>query len=133
MFLYVWASFHWALSTVILSKVFCRYGMGKEVIGDTGKRAKDFFAVIRGSRMTLNGALAQLVEMRDNEMMPTFFRPYFDKVIETVEMDAIPVEWVEDLIRRLRGETAAASRATSTHLEKMLRIWREETCHTMPH
>lgn len=48
-------------------------------------------------------------------------------------VDAIPVEWVEDLIRRLRGETAAASRATSTHLEKMLRIWREEGCHTMPH
>lgn len=48
-------------------------------------------------------------------------------------VDAIPVEWVEDLIRRLRGETAAASSATSTQLEKMLRIWRDEGCHTMPH
>lgn len=34
--------------------------------------------------MTLNGAIMQLVEMRDNSMMPEVFKPYFDKVIETV-------------------------------------------------
>lgn len=34
--------------------------------------------------MTLNGAIMQLVEMRDNSMMPEMFKPYFDKVIETV-------------------------------------------------
>ena len=34
--------------------------------------------------MTLNGAIMQLVEMRENSMMPEVFKPYFDKVIETV-------------------------------------------------
>jgi hypothetical protein len=34
--------------------------------------------------MTLNGAIMQLVEMRENSMMPMVFKPYFDKVIETV-------------------------------------------------
>lgn len=34
--------------------------------------------------MTLNGAIMQLVEMRENSMMPEFFKPYLDKVIETV-------------------------------------------------
>ena len=34
--------------------------------------------------MTLNGAIMQLVEMRENSLMPAFFKPYFDKVIETV-------------------------------------------------
>ena len=34
--------------------------------------------------MTLKGAMMQLKEMRDNTMMPFFFKPYFDKVIETV-------------------------------------------------
>ena len=33
--------------------------------------------------MTLNGAIMQLVEMRENSMMPEVFKPYFDKVIET--------------------------------------------------
>lgn len=65
-----------------------------------------------------------------------FWELDFSEIREAMEtvpaVDAIPVEWVEDLIRRLRGETAAASRATSAHLEKMLRIWRE-SCHTMPH
>lgn len=34
--------------------------------------------------MTLNGAIMQLVEMRENNLMPVIFKPYFDKVIETV-------------------------------------------------
>lgn len=34
--------------------------------------------------MTLNGAIMQLVEMRENSMMPEVFKPYFDKVIETI-------------------------------------------------
>ncbi len=34
--------------------------------------------------MTLNGAIMQLVEMRENSMMPDLFKPYFDKVIETI-------------------------------------------------
>lgn len=34
--------------------------------------------------MTLNGAIMQLVEMRENSMMPMVFKPYFDKVIETI-------------------------------------------------
>lgn len=34
--------------------------------------------------MTLNGAIMQLVEMREDSMMPEMFRPCFDKVIETV-------------------------------------------------
>ena len=34
--------------------------------------------------MTLNGAIMQLVEMRENSLMPIIFKPYFDKVIETV-------------------------------------------------
>ena len=34
--------------------------------------------------MTLNEAIMQLVEMRENSMMPEVFKPYFDKVIETV-------------------------------------------------
>lgn len=34
--------------------------------------------------MTLNGAIMQLVEMRESSMMPIFFKPCFDKVIETI-------------------------------------------------
>ena len=34
--------------------------------------------------MTINGAIMQLVEMRENSMMPMVFKPYFDKVIETI-------------------------------------------------
>ena len=34
--------------------------------------------------MTLNGAIMQLAEMRENSMMSEVFKPYFDKVIETV-------------------------------------------------
>lgn len=34
--------------------------------------------------MTLNGAIMQLVEMRENSMMPIIFKPYLDKVIETI-------------------------------------------------
>lgn len=47
--------------------------------------------------MTLNGAIMQLVEMRENSMMPVVFKPYFDKVIETisecVEQSEIP-HWI---------------------------------------
>lgn len=38
----------------------------------------------RRDRMTLNGAIMQLVQMRESEYMPTMFKPLFDKVIETV-------------------------------------------------
>ena len=34
--------------------------------------------------MTLNGAIMQLVELRENSMMPMVFKPCFDKVIETI-------------------------------------------------
>lgn len=34
--------------------------------------------------MTINGAIMQLVEMRESSMMPIFFKPCFDKVIETI-------------------------------------------------
>ena len=40
--------------------------------------------------MTLNGAIMQLVEMRENSMMPEVFKPYFDKVIETVSECEVP-------------------------------------------
>lgn len=47
--------------------------------------------------MTLNGAIMQLVEMRENSMMPVAFKPYLDKVIETisecVEPSEIP-QWI---------------------------------------
>ena len=59
-----------------------------------------------------------------------FWELDFEEIREAMEtvpaVEAIPVTWVEDLIRRLRGETAAASRATGTHLEKMLEIWKDE-------
>lgn len=46
--------------------------------------------------MTLNGAIMQLVEMRENSMMPEVFKPYFDKVIETIsecEEPSAQPEW----------------------------------------
>ncbi len=42
--------------------------------------------------MTLNGAIMQLVEMRENSMMPVMFKPYFDKVIETISECVEPSE-----------------------------------------
>ena len=42
--------------------------------------------------MTLNGAIMQLVEMRENSMMPDLFKPYFDKVIETISECVEPSE-----------------------------------------
>lgn len=42
--------------------------------------------------MTLNGAIMQLVEMRENSMMPVMFKPYFDKIIETVSECVEPSE-----------------------------------------
>lgn len=46
--------------------------------------------------MTYKGAITQLYEMRDNELMPIFFKPYFDKVIETLTADVrenVPGKW----------------------------------------
>lgn len=44
--------------------------------------------------MTFNGAIMQLVEMRENSMMPLAFKPYFDKVIETLlEVEPAP-QWI---------------------------------------
>ena len=44
--------------------------------------------------MTFNGAIMQLVEMRENSMMPEAFKPYFDKVIETLsEVEPAP-QWI---------------------------------------
>ena len=34
--------------------------------------------------MTLNGAIMQLVELRESSMMPEALKPCFDKVIETI-------------------------------------------------
>lgn len=42
--------------------------------------------------MTLNGAIMQLVEMRENSMMPDLFKPYLDKAIETVSECVEPSE-----------------------------------------
>lgn len=47
--------------------------------------------------MTLNGAIMQLVEMRENSMMPEVFKPYFDKVIETVSECEEPTSVQSDL------------------------------------
>jgi hypothetical protein len=51
----------------------------------------------RGKKMTLNGAIMQLVEMHENSMMPVVFKPYLEKVIETisecVEPSDIP-QWI---------------------------------------
>lgn len=37
--------------------------------------------------MTYKGAITQLYEIRDNELMPAFLKPCFDKVIETLTSD----------------------------------------------
>ena len=37
--------------------------------------------------MTLCGAVKQLMELRDNELMPVFFKPALSKVIETLELE----------------------------------------------
>lgn len=42
--------------------------------------------------MTLNAAIMQLVEMRENSMMPDLFKPYLDKVIETISECVEPSE-----------------------------------------
>ena len=48
--------------------------------------------------MTLNGAIMQLVELREDSMMPEMFKPCFDKVIETISECEEPRkgEWVND-------------------------------------
>ena len=38
----------------------------------------------KGEPMTLNGAIMQLVELRESSMMPEALKPCFDKVIETI-------------------------------------------------
>ena len=47
--------------------------------------------------MTIQGAISQLVALKENSMMPSFFKPYFEKIIETVsdyvETSAEP-KWV---------------------------------------
>lgn len=46
--------------------------------------------------MTYKGAIKQLYEMRDNIWMPEFFKPYFDKIIETLTADVrenVKGEW----------------------------------------
>ena len=49
--------------------------------------------------MTFNGAIMQLVEMRENSMMPEAFKPYFDKVIETLsEVEPAP-QWIPCSVR----------------------------------
>ena len=51
--------------------------------------------------MTLNGAIMQLVEMRENSLMPVIFKPYFDKVIETIsecEEPSVQPEWNDLLV-----------------------------------
>ena len=48
--------------------------------------------------MTYKGAIKQLYEMRDNILMPEFFKPYFDKIIETMTADVrenVKGEWIE--------------------------------------
>lgn len=48
--------------------------------------------------MTYKGAIKQLYEMRDNIWMPEFFKPYFDKIIETPTADVrenVKGRWVE--------------------------------------
>ena len=53
--------------------------------------------------MTLRGAIFQLKELRDNRMMPVMFKPYFDKVIETVsecEEPSAQQEPCEDAVSR---------------------------------
>ena len=37
--------------------------------------------------MTVKGAIEQLKEIRDDKMLPIIFKPYLDKVIETLEME----------------------------------------------
>lgn len=47
--------------------------------------------------MTYKGAIKQLYEMRDNTLMPEFFKPYFDKIIETLTADVrenVRGEWI---------------------------------------
>ena len=48
--------------------------------------------------MTYKGAIKQLYEMRDTIWMPEFFKPYFDKIIETLTDDVrenVRGEWID--------------------------------------
>lgn len=46
--------------------------------------------------MTIKGAIKQLEEMRDSEMMPTVFKLYFNKPIETIveALQESKPEWI---------------------------------------
>lgn len=51
--------------------------------------------------MTYNGAINQLYEMRNNTLMPEFFKPYFDKIIETLTADVrenVKGEWISKMV-----------------------------------
>ena len=51
--------------------------------------------------MTYKGAIKQLCEMRDNIWMPEFFKPYFDKIIETLTADVrenVKGKWLQHTI-----------------------------------
>ena len=43
--------------------------------------------------MTINGAIMQLVELHENSMMPEFFKPSIQKVIETISEVEEPPKW----------------------------------------
>lgn len=52
--------------------------------------------------MTYKGAIKQLYEMRDNNFMPEFFKPYFDKIIETLTGNT---DWgTDDVWENANGE-----------------------------
>lgn len=68
--------------------------------------------------MTLNGAIMQLVEMRENSMMPDLFKPYFDKVIETISECAEPSEiphWIPCSEKLLDDDEYAEVLCCDTH------------------
>ena len=55
--------------------------------------------------MTLNGAIRQLVQMRDSEYMPTMFKPLFDKVIETISECEEPTQTNAEATQKCVGTT----------------------------
>lgn len=51
----------------------------RDMITGKGERWKE-----RGETMTIQGAINQLIQMKENSTMPDYFKPYFEKVIKTV-------------------------------------------------
>ena len=41
--------------------------------------------------MTLKGAIAELILLQSDSLMPEFFKPCFQKIIETISMDCAEV------------------------------------------